>query len=158
MNDYLSNHLILILFINASAIFLGCKTTKEPTMENLLHIEDHQFDLSLLQEMDDNEYVCEILQIFLNNAPGELKEFQKAANENHFDATYKMAHKIKGSAGLLQADEMLRILSKAEEFAKAEIKEGLPVLAQQATDEFKKIEGPLRRILKDLQKNIQVSV
>ncbi|MEO8111011.1 MAG: PAS domain S-box protein, partial [Ginsengibacter sp.] len=157
MNDYLSKPFDINFIYKRISYFLGCEPTKEPTMKNLLNNEHYQFDLSLLQEMDDNEYVCEILQIFLNNTPGELKEFQKAASVNHFDATYKMAHKIKGSAGLLQADEMLRLLSKAEEFAKAEIKEGLPVLAQQAIDEFKKIEGPLRQILKDLQKDIQVS-
>ncbi len=158
MNDYLSKPFDINFIYKRISYFLGCETTKEPTtMKHELHNEEHTFDLSLLQEMDDNEYVCEILQIFLNNTPDELKEFQKAANVNHFEATYKMAHKIKGSAGLLQADEMLRLLSKAEEFAKAGIKEGLPVLAQQATDEYKKIEDPLRQILRDLQKDIQVS-
>ncbi|MDQ6764434.1 MAG: PAS domain S-box protein [Bacteroidota bacterium] len=158
MNDYLSKPFDINFIYKRISYFLGCETTKEPTTMKLeQHNEEHTFDLSLLQEMDDNEYVSEILQIFLTNTPGELREFQNAANANQFEATFKMAHKIKGSAGLLQADEMLRILSKAEEFAKAGIKEGLPVLAQQATDEFKKMEGSLRQILKELQRSVQVS-
>lgn len=154
MNDYLSKPFDINFIYKRISHFLGCEPTKKPNMENLLHNEDPRFDLSLLQEMDDNEYVCEILQIFLHNTPGELKELQSAADANQFETTYKMAHKIKGSAGLLQADEMLRILSKAEEFAKAGIKEGLPVLAQQVADEFKKIETPLKEILKNTRKNL----
>ncbi len=157
MDDYLSKPFDINFIYKRISHFLDSKSISLTT-ENDQTMNEHLFNLSLLQEMDDNEYVCDILQIFLNNTPGELLELQQAANVNQFDATYKMAHKLKSSAGLLQANELLRILSKMEEFAKAEIREGLPVLAQQASDEYKKIEVQLKVILKNIQKGLPINI
>lgn len=87
--------------------------TEKPGTGNL-------FDLSLLEEMDDNEYVAEILTIFLGNSPKELYELKRACMSNKFDAVYKMAHKLKGSVGLLQANFLLNVLIRIEETAIAE--------------------------------------
>ncbi|HEV8084024.1 MAG TPA: PAS domain S-box protein [Chitinophagaceae bacterium] len=158
MNDYLSKPFDVSYLYKRITELLNEQSTKPIIMETKTTTNENLFDLSLLQEMDDNEYIAEILTTYLGNTPGELKELKKICSDNQFDAIYKMAHKLKGSSGLLYAHGILRILSKIEEFAKAEIKEGLPVLAQQASDEFLKIEAPLKEILKNIQKESHVSI
>ena len=117
---------------------------EKPNNENL-------FDLSLLEEMDDNEYVSDILTIFLGNTPKELYELKRACISNKFDAVYKMAHKLKSSAGLLQANFLLNVLIKIEETAKAEKNDELTKLAELANEEYKKIEIPLKEHLRNIQ-------
>ena len=158
MNDYLSKPFDVSYLYKRISELLNEESTKPIIMQTKTTTNENLFDLSLLNEMDDNEYVAEILTTYLDNTPGELKELKKICSDNQFDAIYKMAHKLKGSSGLLYAHGILRILSKIEEFAKAEIKEGLPVLAQQASDEFVKIEAPLKEILKNIQKESHVSL
>lgn len=156
MNDYLSKPFDVSFLYKRISQLINEEPTKPLIMETKTTTNENLFDLSLLQEMDDNEYIAEILTTYLDNTPGELKELQKLCSNIQFEAIYKMAHKLKGSSSLLYAHGILRILSKIEEFAKAEIKEGLPVLAQQAKDEFVKIETPLKEILKNIRKELQV--
>ncbi len=157
MNDYMSKPFDVSFLYKRISQLLNEGPTKPLIMETKTTTAENLFDLSLLQEMDDNGYIAEILTTYLDNTPRELKELQKLCSELQFDAIYKMAHKLKGSAGLLYAHGILRILSKIEEFAKAEIKEGLHVLAQQAVDEFAKIEAPLKEILKNINKELQAA-
>ena len=158
MNDYLSKPFDVSFLYKRISQLINEESTKPLIMENKTTTNENLFDLSLLQEMDDNEYIAEILTTYLGSTPGELRELKKICAANQFDAIYKMAHKLKGSSGLLYAHGILRILSKIEEFAKAEIKEGLTVLAQQANDEFVKIEAPLKEVLKNIQKELHVAL
>ena len=116
----------------------------KPANENL-------FDLSLLEEMDDNEYLSEILAIFLNNTPNELNELQRACTSHQFDAVYKIAHKLKSSIGLLKANGLLNILIKIEESARVEKNDGHAAMAELANEEYKKIEIPLKAHLRNIQ-------
>lgn len=154
MNEYMSKPFDVTFLYKRISQLLNEGNTKPIIMQTKTTTNENLFDLSLLQEMDDNEYVAEILTTYLNNTPGELKELQKACHELQFETIYKLAHKAKGSSSLIYANGVLRILSKMEEFAKANIKEGLPVLAQQSIDEFEKIETPLRDILKNIKKQL----
>ncbi len=109
------------------------------------------FDLSLLQEMDDSEYTADIISTYLENTPGELKELKKVCSGNQYDAINKMAHKLKGSSGLLYAHGILDILAKIDECARVQQNEGLVSLAELAHEEYKKIETPLKEYLKNTQ-------
>ena len=152
MNEYLSKPFDAVFLYKriSELINQNPPVQKLPLMTNEKPQNETLFDLSLLEEMDDNEYVAEILTTYLNNAPAELCELSKACNAASFDAVYKAAHKLKGSTGLLQATSLLKILTKLEEFAKAGIGEGLLVLAGQAGEEYKKIEDPLKVYLKNI--------
>jgi HPt (histidine-containing phosphotransfer) domain-containing protein len=113
------------------------------------------FDLSLLEEMDDDEYVADILTIFLGDTPKEFNDLKKACFLNKCDDVYKMAHKIKGSAGLLQANFLLNRLIKIEEIAKAGKSDELVKLAELANEEYKKIEIPLKAHLRNIEKKLR---
>jgi CheY-like chemotaxis protein len=157
MNDYLSKpfdfsfiYQRISLLLDDAPLDAIIEITEKPDIENL-------FDLSLLHEMDDNEYVSEILTIFLNNTPKELNELKEACISNKFDACYQTAHKLKSGAGLLQAKPLLNILIKIEEIARAGKSEGLQILTEQAREEYKKVEIKLKEHLRDIQKTLHIN-
>lgn len=113
------------------------------------------FDLSLVEEMDDDQYVADILTIFLGETPKEFNDLKKACFLNKCDDVYKMAHKIKGSAGLLQTNSLLILLVKLEENAKAGKNDELVKLAELANEEYKKIEVPLKVHLRNIEKKLR---
>mgnify|MGYP000170865313 CR=1 FL=1 len=158
MNDYLSKPFDFLFLYKRINLLLS---------DNLLNYSaaifektDHEklFDLSLLEEMDDNEYVSEILTMFLNNTPNELSELETACGSVQFDTVYKLAHKLKSSTGLLKANNLLNILIKIEEDAKAENISTLGKLVELANEEYKKIEIPLQNHLKSVQSVLGIAV
>jgi CheY-like chemotaxis protein len=149
MNDYLSKPFDFNFLYKRLGTLLGqSENSKKLTMSNESSTNQKLFDLSILEEMDDNEYICEILNVYLKNCPGELAELRQACVEKRYDFVFKMAHKIKGSTSLLKSDNLLRVLAKMEEFAKAEISDGLEKLSEQANEEFGKLSVQLRDYLK----------
>jgi len=119
---------------------------------------ENLFDLSLLEEMNDNEYLSEILTGFLSNTPNELNELNRACIASQFDSAYKMAHKLKGSTGLFQANFLTDVLEKIEDTARAGKNDALPMLVGLANEEYKKIEIPLKEHLKKIQAGLGVAI
>jgi len=151
MNDYLSKPFDFNFLYKRLGILLGqSENSKKITMSNEPSTNQKLFDLSILEEMDDDEYISEILTVYLKNCPGELAELRRACIAKDYDSVFKMAHKIKGSTSLLKSDNLLRILGKMEEFAKAQINEGLEKLSEQATEEFTKLSLQLKEYLKSI--------
>ena len=158
MNDYLSKPFDFAFIYKRISMLLGeipvtvCnEKIEKQNNENL-------FDLSLLQEMDDTEYLADILSIFITNTPYELNELQKACTADEYNVVYTMAHKLKSSAGLLKANTLLNVLIKIEAAAKAEKSNGLVRLAEQANEEYKKIEIPLQKHLKNIRTELGIAV
>jgi CheY-like chemotaxis protein len=156
MNDYVSKPFdFAVIFKRISRLIsdkpvAGCnEIVEEPKKEEL-------FDLSLLEEMDDNEYLVDVLSIFLNDTPQELNELEKACTAGNFNGAYNMAHKLKSSTGLLKACGLVNILIKIEAIAKAQNNEGLVTLSKQAIEEFRKIETPLKQLLKDMHADLKI--
>ena len=136
----------------------GSLTMDKPASDSVVIIkpgDEPLFDLSLLEEMDDDEYVADILTIFLGDTPKEFNDLKKACFLNKCDDVYKMAHKIKGSAGLLQTNALLSLLAKLEENAKAGKNDELVKLAELANEEYKKIETPLKAHLRNIEKKLR---
>lgn len=105
------------------------------------------FDLCLVEEMGDEEYTVEILQLFLRHTPPGLLELEDTCTVENFEDAYKIAHKLKSSVGLLHANGLLRVLTHIEEGTRSGSKNVLAALARQAIVEFKKIEFPLQQKL-----------
>lgn len=131
------------------------KTILQPVSDPIAFIEKPAskslFDLSLLQQMNDNDFLAEILILFLTNTPVKLNEMRNACVLHHYDDIYKIAHKLKSGTGLLKADSLLDILLKIEEKLKLKVYEELAKLVEVADDEFKKLELPMREHLKIMQ-------
>ncbi len=144
MNDYLSKpfnfsnlYQRLSLLLDDNPVYSSEKSPAQKSNNDL-------FDLSLLEEMEDNEYLSDIIGIFLANTPGELIQLEQACTASEFDTIQKKAHKLKGSAGLLQAERFHRVLIKMEGTAKAKKADGIEVLVKELYEEYKMMEAPLQ--------------
>ena len=158
MNEYITKPFDFSFLYKRISMLLGDTTISDSVVVVEKPGNENLFDLSLLEEMDDNEYLSEILAIFLNNTPNELNELQRACTSHQFDAVYKIAHKLKSSIGLLKANGLLNILIKIEESARVEKNDGLAAMAELANEEYKKIEIPLQEHLKNIQTALRVAV
>ncbi len=112
---------------------------------------DELYDLSMLEEMEDNEYMAEVLNIFLKETPEELKEMNQALNKGNNDIIATKAHKIKGSAGVIQANKLIELLIKIETIAKKGIQSSeLKGLVDNTKQLYSNIESALQKHLKAL--------
>ena len=131
------------------------KNTNEPVT---LSTGENLYDLSMLEEMDDSNYLVEIVSIFLHETPKEFHEMRKAYSCNKPDKVYKQAHKLKSSTGLIQANRLSGILVQIEVIGKSgKINDTLLTLIENAQQEYKKLENSLQKRLKDLALNNKVS-
>ncbi len=158
MNDFLSKpfdftflYKRISVLLNDNRVNYSEEVFNNPESKNL-------YDLCLLEEMDDNEYISEILTIFLNNTPAELQELQEAYVSKQFDTVYKLAHKLRSSTQLLKANHLENILIKIEENAKAENGVSLANLINQANEAYKKIETALQEHLKNVHATLGIAV
>jgi HPt (histidine-containing phosphotransfer) domain-containing protein len=112
---------------------------------------DELYNLSMLEEIGDNEYMAEVLNIFLKETPEELKEMNQALNKGNNDIIATKAHKIKGSAGVIQANKLIELLIKIETIAKKGIESSeLKSLVDNTRLLYSNIELSLRKHLKAL--------
>ena len=78
-------------------------------------------DLKFLQELSggDAKYIYELLDIFLGTTPEGLETLEqliRAAND--WDATYKQAHFLKSSVGIVKIRDMHQQLARIEELGR----------------------------------------
>jgi HPt (histidine-containing phosphotransfer) domain-containing protein len=103
------------------------------------------YDLSMLEEMDDNEYLLEILTIFLSEASSDLKELKQALQQGIVETVCKKAHKLKGGTGVIQAERLGMLLAEIETIGKkGVINDELINLVEKAAHEYKIIEKALQ--------------
>ena len=90
--------------------------------------------------MDDQEYFCEVLQLFLATTPVLLDEIHEATLYENWEEVYRKAHKLKSSLGILQMNLMLGLISTIELQAKEQQQvERIPDGLKKATDLFELI-------------------
>jgi two-component system, NarL family, invasion response regulator UvrY len=109
------------------------------------------FDLTLVEEMDDNEYLSDVLGLFLAKTQGELNELQEACTSMQFDTVYKMAHKLKSGVGLFGAGNLMDLLIRIESAAKDKNAYCFSDLCKALSKEFKEIEIPLLKHLMSIK-------
>jgi HPt (histidine-containing phosphotransfer) domain-containing protein len=72
------------------------------------------YDLSMLEEMDDTDYLLEVITLVLQDTPKDIKEMKEALQSGTIDIVCKKAHKLKSSAGVIQAEKLTTLLSSIE--------------------------------------------
>jgi HPt (histidine-containing phosphotransfer) domain-containing protein len=93
----------------------------------------------------------EVLSIFLQETPKDLADMQAAAKSKLNSIVANKAHKLKGSAGLLEAKNLKKLLEHIELASKSVNEEReLVNLAEAASREYKKIETLLQKHLKTI--------
>ncbi len=111
----------------------------------LLSTTEDLYDLSMLEEMDDNEYLLEILAALLDESPKDIKELKEALQAGKTDIVAKRAHKLKSSAGVIQAERLTALLTEIENTGKAgSVTNELSSLVDDAVFEYSRIERSLK--------------
>jgi CheY-like chemotaxis protein len=102
------------------------------------------YSLKYLYEMDDVNYMKEVLEMFLETTPALMEEIKMDALYESWEDVHKKAHKLKSSLGILQVEKMLNDASLIESLAQQkEQLDKIPFLVQSLFDQFNLIKPML---------------
>ncbi len=98
------------------------------------------YDLSTLREIDNKDYMNEVLDIFLTSTPDLLQELKANIYSQRWEAACQTAHRLKSSVGLFKMQELLEIITRIETNArdKAQLDE-MPGLFEKGMTLYNKI-------------------
>lgn len=88
----------------------------------------------------DRRLLRELVGVFVEEAPGRLAELKRGAAARDATTVERVAHSLKGSAGLLGAASLLAACAELEERAVAKRVDGV-------ADLVARVEGELERVL-----------
>ncbi len=144
-ND-LYNRMTRLLFKD---VYLVPKNKEEKIEKN------KPFSFSVLEELDDKKYLIEVVSLFLNNIPNDIRELMVLGENNDWDNLYKKAHKIKSAAGLLKALELSTLLGEIETNAKNRTNiDSIPSEIQKASALFSEMEKAIQNELTLIEKDL----
>ncbi|OQX82477.1 MAG: hypothetical protein B6D64_00045 [Bacteroidetes bacterium 4484_276] len=93
------------------------------------------YNLDKLKKMGDDEFVSEMLEIFIEEFPAHVAEFKKLLANEDFEKIGKLAHKITPTTGYLGIASIKQDISNLEHFAENNIpKETLPSLVTKVVE------------------------
>ena len=108
--------------------------------------------------MDDKESLLDVISLFLENTPGEVKQLLVLVQEKNWDSLYRLAHKIKGAVAILQSTAIAGLLGSIEANAKEE--KDIPLLEKQVAEVdqlFTAMELRLREEQELIRKELELS-
>ena len=127
------------------------QTSSSKQANSVADQDDKLYDLSMLYEMGDNDYIAQILTIFLKESPKELGIMKDAAAAKKGEIVGSYAHKLKSSTGIIGAARLSVMLAEIEEISRTGIfANDLTEMVEKAIGEYNKIQFPLQRVLKEL--------
>ena len=146
MNDYMTKPFDFREFYTRVAGLLhrsGVALTQTQPVEK----ESSMYNLSLLEEVGDDEYMQDILNTFLTSLPGQLTHLQDASLKKDYDNLFFHAHKLKGSCGMLQASPLIDKLSLIQKLAREK---------SDATGAVEEVAELFEELLQQLKKEITI--
>ena len=106
----------------------------------------------MLEEMDDNEYLLEMLTAVLDEVPKDIKIMQQALEVGNFDVVCKTAHKLKSSTGVIQAEKLTALLADIERHGKKTVMSvELINLVENAAQQYNQIGKSLQQYVTGLK-------
>ncbi|HET9054106.1 MAG TPA: ATP-binding protein, partial [Cyclobacteriaceae bacterium] len=151
MNDYLSKpftpeDLYHMLFEKLKVVPGSVTEVKIPSINK-------RYNLDYLQSMSGNnqEFIREMIQTFVQSIPGSLQEMEEALNLSDFSRLARVTHQIKPSMTLLGIDPLKDLAVQIEELAKKskapslELQLHVVEFTQTCLDIINDLTGELRR-------------
>ncbi len=121
------------------------KKSDTPAGATLLSTTIDLYDLSMLEELEDNEYMMEIIGAVLSESPKDINEMKEALHAGKTDIICQKAHKLKSSAGVIQAERLTGLLADIEKCGKnGLVTEQLSSLVDDVIFEYNRIEISLK--------------
>jgi PAS domain S-box-containing protein len=157
MNEYLTKPFVPADLYTELRRFLLAQPAngKANTTSQTQQLGTELYNLSHLYEMEDQEYFCEVLQLFLTTTPSLLSEIREATLYENWEEVYRKAHKLKSSLGILQMNLMLGLVSTIELQAKEQQNiDRIPDGLKKATDLYELIRPMIEA---ELEKATQIN-
>lgn len=137
MNEYLAKPFSPNELIAHIHNLINPTETNEKEMENEQLLTEELYDLAYLQELDDNDYLIEMIELFFETTSEMLQEIQLTLKEKDWAYLGKVCHKLKSSVGPLQIHKMVKIASQMEENAKQNVNvDNLPFLGKELQRQY----------------------
>jgi PAS domain S-box-containing protein len=143
MNEYMSKPFEFADFYQRVGGML--RATSEPPVSDVRTKPTGVFDLSLLSEVGDEDYVRDIIRTFIDTLPIQLAELETAMSAADPDRIYLIAHRLRGSTGMLQATAISDRLGRLERLAKQ--KADCRSLVEELIPRFEQLRSELREYL-----------
>lgn len=121
MNEYLTKPFEPVDLFRQLRRFLLRKTEGSGFVEYSVPVVAGTYNLSYLHEMDDHEYFCEVLDLFLSTTPVLVEEIKTDVLYENWESVYAKTHKLKSSLSILRMDEMLKLAAAIELQAKEKV-------------------------------------
>jgi PAS domain S-box-containing protein len=134
MNEYMSKPFEFADFYQRVGRMI--RATNELPVPDVRSKPTGVFDLSLLSEVGDEDYIRDIIQTFIDSLPVQVTELETAVSSCDPDRVYVIAHRLRGSTGMLQATALSDRLGRLERLAKEKtdgrslVEELLPLFEQ----------------------------
>lgn len=107
------------------------------------------YNLTKIYELsaNDDEFVFQIIMLFVNEVPLDLIQVKKGINDLDYDHTYSYAHKIKPTLDLLGLDLAYKEIIALENWTKNKGKK------TEAKELYKSIETQIENAVKEIIKD-----
>jgi PAS domain S-box-containing protein len=152
MNEYLTKPVVPANLFKQLHRFLKTDTTME-TQGQGTEPNAQLYSLEYLIDMGGHEYIVELLQLFLDTTPGILEEMRDSALHEQWDATGKLAHKLKSSVAVFQMPRMTEDVAAVEQKAKSRTDlESIPGIIRSLTDQYVLVKPMLEAELEEAKR------
>lgn len=79
----------------------------------------NNYDLSLLEQLGDKSALLDVLDLFLKDTPEQVRQLALRTRAGEWESVSALAHKLKGSLSMLQAQPLVSHLATIEKIAKS---------------------------------------
>jgi HPt (histidine-containing phosphotransfer) domain-containing protein len=151
MNEYLTKPFApATLFFHLKRFLLADETTQAAIANEAAEEKREEFyNLQFLEEMEDEEYTSEVLNLFLSSTPVSISELKDASLREDWNEVHRKAHSLKSSLGILQIAPLLRTVTEIETLAKNKTNtDSIEQLLQQAVQQYTLVRPMLEAELK----------
>ena len=100
--------------------------------------------------MGDDEFLAELIDLFLNDTPTQLQALRNAVGTGDAEGVAAAAHRLKGSSGNMGAESLSALCLHVEKSSSGNQLEGLPQLVEEVGEEFAQV----REILTNLRSEL----
>jgi PAS domain S-box-containing protein len=151
MNEYLTKPFAPSeLFFHLHRFLTPAYTsTLAPVTNAITENKNDLYNLSFLNEMEDSDYFCEVLRIFLETTPVMLDEIKEGVLYENWEMVNKKSHKLKSSLGILQMNSMLAMAADIEQKAKTQVRTNqISGILKKLTEQFQLVKPMIEAELK----------
>ena len=102
---------------------------------------DEPVNLDHIREttLNDEEFIGELIDIFLDDSPNQLDALRQAVESSQVGHAAEVAHRLKGASGNMGAESLAALCRQLEECGRGQELEPMRPLVEQVDQEFVRV-------------------